>query len=520
VSLRLRIFLAFALLALLPALPVTLVVRDLLEGSFRVGLSPALRAGLEGGSEAARGWLRAERRDFEREVGLLWPAREALAWGEETAADLPPDEAPAAPPVTPAADLALLRLEAAGTATPLAGDWLPERVAALGEAARALAPPDSAAPGAPVYLGEADRGRLEALLPLGDPVTGWLLVSRALPEALARDFEQVVAAHQLQAGLELERERLRGGFLRPLLIVYGVALLLSLAAAGLLSTRLTRRLGELVAAARQVGAGDWSARVPAAGRDEVARLGTAFNEMAAGLGEQQRRLADLERLAAWREMARSLAHEIKNPLTPISLMVQEMRDRYPGGDADYAAFLAESGRVVEEEVESLRRLSREFSAFARTPEMHKERADLGALLADLARLYSGAGAVELSVDPALPVFGFDPEQLRRVFSNLFENAQAAMAALPAEARRLVVTARVEGGRARVDVVDSGPGVPEALRARIFEPHFSSKAGGMGLGLALVRSVCTLHGGEARLVVDEAPGAHFVVELPLGERTEP
>ncbi|MBM4117721.1 HAMP domain-containing protein [bacterium] len=522
-SLRLRIFLAFALLALLPALPVTLVVRDLLEGSFRVGLSPALREGLAAGGEAARGWLRAERREFEREVGLLWPAREAIAWGEEAAADLPPEEAPAAPPIAPAADLALLRLEAAGPATALAGDWPPERVAALGESARALAPAGSAAPGAPLYSGEADRGRLEAVLPLGDPVAGWLLVSRALPEALARDFEQVVAAHQLQAGLELERDRLRGGFLRPFIIVYGVALLVSLAAAALLSTRLTRRLAALSAAARRVGAGDWSARVPAAGRDEVARLGSAFNEMAAGLGEQQQRLADLERLAAWREMARSLAHEIKNPLTPISLMVQEMRDRYRGGDAAYAAFLAESGRIVEDEVESLRRLSREFSAFARTPEMHKETADLGALLADLARLYgsgSNAERVELTIDPALPAFAFDPEQLRRVFSNLFENAQAAMAALPAAERRLRVDARAEAGRARVDVVDSGPGVPEALRARGFEPHFSSKAGGMGLGLALVRSVCTLHGGDARLVVDGAPGAHFVVELPLAERTEP
>ena len=413
----------------------------------------------------------------------------------------------------------LLRLAADGVATPLAGEWPPALVAALGDAARALAPAGSAAPGAPLYPRESARERFDAVLPLGDPVAGWLLVSRPLPAALAEDFERVVAAHQLQAGLELERDRLRGGFLRPFLLVYGVALLLSLAVAALLSQRLTRRLDALVAASRRVGAGDWSARVPAAGRDEVARLGNAFNEMAAGLGEQQRRLADLERLAAWREMARSLAHEIKNPLTPISLMVQEMRDRYPGGDADYAAFLAESGRIVEDEVESLRRLSREFSAFARTPEMQRQTADLGALLGDLARLYCSGGGdpgaqAELSVDPALPAFPFDPEQMRRVFSNLFENALAAMAALPVAERRIRIAARVEGGRARVDFIDSGPGVPAALRGRIFEPHFSSKAGGMGLGLALVCSVCTLHGGDARLVQGEGPGAHFVIELPL------
>ena len=508
-SLRLRIFLAFALLALLAALPVTLVVQGLLEGSFRVGLSPAFREGLEAGSEAARGWLRAERRDFERQALALWEQREGLAAGE----------APA-----PGGELALLRLAADGAARPLAGEWPPALIEALGEAARALAPAGSAAPGAPLYPAESARERFDAVLPLGDPVTAWLLASRPLPAALARDFERVVAAHQLQAGLELERGRLQGGFLRPFLMVYGAALLLSLAAAGLLSRRLTRRLDALVAASRRVGAGDWAARVPAAGRDEVSRLGLAFNEMAAGLGDQQRRLADLERLAAWREMARSLAHEIKNPLTPISLMVQEMRDRYPGGDEAYAAFLAESGRIVEDEVESLRRLSREFSAFARTPEMQRQTADLGALLADLARLYGGseggaAARVELAVDPALAPFPFDPEQLRRVFSNLFENALAAMAPLPAEARRIRVDARIEGGRARVDFADSGPGVPEALQGRIFEPHFSSKAGGMGLGLALVRSVCTLHGGDARLLQDGQPGAHFVIELSLAPPEE-
>ena len=493
-SLRLRIYIAFAVVALLPTLPVTWVVRDLLDRSFSVALSPSFQSGLEAGAEASRGWLRAERRDFQRDVAGLWPARSAPA---------------------PGGGLELLRVDADGRETVIAGEWSDERREALASAARALAPAGSAAPGGPLYPADTGREYLDAALPLGDPVTGWLLVSRPLPAGLPAAFGQVVAARQLQAGLQLERERLRRGFLRPFLLVYGLVLLRSLLLAAMMGRRFSRRVMALADGARRVGAGDWDARVPAAGRDEIARLGVAFNEMAAGLAAQQQRLADLQRLAAWREMARSLAHEIKNPLTPISLMVQEMRDRYPGGDADYAAFLAESGRIVEEEIESLRRLSREFSAFAKTPDMQREIADLGALLTDLVRLYGGSAAVELELDPALAPFLFDPEQLRRVFSNLFENALGAMAELPAEARRLSVRARVEGERARVDVTDSGPGVPEALRARIFEPHFSSKAGGMGLGLALVRSVCTLHGGDARLEPSET-GAHFVVELPIAK----
>ncbi len=497
-SLRLRIFLAFALLAILPTLPVTWAVRDLLDRSFSVGLSDEFSSGLEAGAESARGWLRAERRAFRADCDRI------AARGEELSR-IPLGSA--CPPLPEA-------FEAVGligdSLRSLAGEWLPG--AGLRARAPELAPAGEPPPAAPFLLDRANRNRLTALLPLGDPVAGWLFLSRPLPPELSAAFDRIVEARQLQAGLILERDRLRRGFLLPFLLVYLLVLLLSLSAAGLLSRRLTQRLELLSDGARRIGAGDWSARVPLRGRDEIARLGTAFNDMAAGLGEQQRRLADLERMAAWREMARSLAHEIKNPLTPISLMVQEMRDRYPGSDAGYEGFLAESGRIIEEEIESLRRLSREFSEFARTPEMQRCRADLAALLEDLTRLY-GSVPVNLRIDPRLPDFDFDAEQLRRVFSNLFENALAAMAGLPEAERGIDLSVTVAGERVRVDFRDRGPGVPTEIAARIFEPHFSTKGGGMGLGLALVRSVCTLHGGDVRLLEGEA-GAHFMVELPL------
>ena len=499
-SLRQRIFLAFALLALLPTLPVTWVVRDLLDRSFSVGLSVEMESGLESGAEAARAWLRAERREFRRACESLSVVREDL--GQAIArGDLP---------ILPE-DFDVVHHRGGGIVV-LTGNWEPS--SELLTQALELAPDGSPAPSQSLALRGQDHTRHLALLPLGDPVASRLILSRRVPADLEQSFERIMRARQLQAGLRLERDRLRRGFLLPFLLVYLVLLILSLLVAGLLSRQLTQRLETLAAGARRVGDGDWTVRVPQKGRDEIARLGLAFNEMAAGLDEQQRRLADLEKMAAWREMARSLAHEIKNPLTPISLMVQEMRDRYPGGDPGHAEFLAESGRIVEEEIESLRRLSREFSEFARTPEMHRVQADLAALLQDLARLY-GSVPVRLEIDEALTEFPFDPEQMRRVFSNLFENALGAMAELPENERAIEVQVAVAGDRVRVDFRDRGTGVPAELRERVFEPHFTTKGGGLGLGLALVRSVCTLHGGDARLAdTAEGAGAHFVVELPL------
>ncbi len=497
-SLRLRIFLAFALLAILPTLPVTWAVRDLLDRSFSVGLSEEFASGLEAGAESARGWLRAERAAFRGDC-------ERIADGELTTFATPANGGE--PDLPDGFEAAILTGDSPST---LIGTWLPAED--LCDRARELAPRGASAPAAPYWLDRANRNRLTALLPLGNPVDSWLFLSRPLPPGLAAAFNRIVEARQLQAGLILERDTLRRGFLLPFLLVYLLVLALSLAVAGLLSRRLTQRLELLAAGARRVGGGDWSARVKLRGRDEIARLGEAFNDMAAGLGDQQRRLADLERMAAWREMARSLAHEIKNPLTPISLMVQEMSDRYPGDDAEHKAFLSESGRIIEEEIESLRRLSREFSDFARTPEMQRSRSDLGALLEDLTRLY-GSVPIRLRLDPELAHFDFDPEQLRRVFSNLFENSLAAMAELPEAERGIDLSVVPAGDHVRVDFRDRGPGVPDEIAARIFEPHFSTKGGGMGLGLALVRSVCTLHGGDARLENGEG-GAHFVIELPL------
>jgi len=483
-SLRLRIFITFALLALLPALPATWAVRQLIHKSFELGLSEDLRAGLDAGAETARRYLREQTSAFRAEA-------ERLADRDEAAF---PD------------NLDWMRIDArgevAGASARMRGAL---RDSLLAEAQAAM--PRLRGGAQTALLRTESRKRITCLVP---EQSSALVVSRPLDVEFLAEFGDIIEAQQLQAGLGLEKERLSRGFLYPFLLVYLLILLVSLVLAGLLSRRLTRGLDALVAGTERIGAGDWSLRLDPGGRDEVGRLTLAFNDMAAGLETQQRRLLDLEKMAAWREMARGLAHEIKNPLTPISLVVQELRDRYRGEDEAYGSLLAESGRIIDEEVESLRRLSQEFSEFARTPEMKKLPSDLNQLVRDLAHLY-GSLPVKLDLDETLPEFEFDAEQMRRVLSNLLENSLAALDGVPS-AQIQVSTSWDERGKVELIFADNGPGVPIEIRERIFEPHFTTKGSGMGLGLALARSVLLLHGGEIGL--EEGPGARFRLCLPM------
>jgi nitrogen fixation/metabolism regulation signal transduction histidine kinase len=483
-SLRLRIFLTFALLALLPALPATWAVRQLIHKSFELGLSKDLRAGLDAGAQNGRRYLRSEARLFHSELRTFLDSQNG---------SLP-------------REFEWIRLDAKGGLLEQSSAFNQDDAEALlAEVADLLSHPRDREDIKSLRV--ASRKRMSALVTVE---AGYLLASKPLGAAFLQDFDATIHAQQLQAGLDLEKERLSRGFLYPFLLVYLLLLLFSMVLAGLLSRRLTRGLDTLVEGSERIGAGDWSLRLDPGGRDEVGKLVLAFNDMVAKLEGQQRRLLDMEKMSAWRDMARGLAHEIKNPLTPITLVVQELRDRYAGEDEQFAKLLSESGRIIEEEVESLRVLSREFSEFARTPEMKKLPSDLNGLLRDQAHLY-GSVPVRLNLMEELPEFDFDSEQMRRVLSNLFENSISALEGV-ANAQIEVATDINSEGQAILIFSDNGPGVPDEIRERIFEPHFTTKGSGMGLGLALVRSVLLLHGGEVKL--EEGPGARFRLCLPM------
>jgi nitrogen fixation/metabolism regulation signal transduction histidine kinase len=292
------------------------------------------------------------------------------------------------------------------------------------------------------------------------------------------------------------------------------------------SRRVTRRVAMLAEASRKVGAGDLTVALPTGANDEVAELTHAFNDMVRDLRDSRTRIEYLQRIGAWQDFARRLAHEIKNPLTPIQLAAQEMDETYDGDNEAYRKKLEHARAIIEEEVATLRRLVGEFSAFAKLPEAHLSPSDLcdviqsiqdsiAAILEDLAPGTPAPVEVQVSCATEPIRVRMDPMMLKRGVDNLLRNAvQAVYQAHPSGGGSVLVTAYATARAGFIEVRDNGAGVAEEDWDRVFDPYYTSKSEGTGLGLAIVKKVVLEHGGQVRL--DRAPegGARFTIELPL------
>ena len=313
------------------------------------------------------------------------------------------------------------------------------------------------------------------------------------PRAPFDAFAALGDVESSDAGLQLVHARLRGiyraVFLLAFVFVVGVALTIGL----LVGRRLTRRIARMAEATRAVGHGDLSARVSVEGKDELADLGRAFNQMVEELAENRDRISYLQKIGAWQEVARRLAHEIKNPLTPIQLAMQQLQSSY--GNPKFEQSLRDASEIVTEEIGSLRRLVDEFSAFAKLPSVHKAPLDAASFVDDLAKS-----------DPALLIGAVETRELqadrmllKQALYNLILNAR--------EAGAKTVRLSFDGQAFLVD--DDGPGVP-ALP--IFDPYVTTKEHGTGLGLAIVRKIALEHGGDVTVEKSPLGGARFRLSL--------
>ncbi|MBL0225026.1 MAG: HAMP domain-containing protein [Geobacteraceae bacterium] len=223
-----------------------------------------------------------------------------------------------------------------------------------------------------------------------------------------------------------------------------------------------------------------------------------------------------QRMAAWREVARRIAHEIKNPLTPIQLSAQRLRKRYLSRFGDDEKVFDECTEMIIKSVDELKNLVNEFSNFARMPAIQPELNDLNGIIRETLTLYQEAHrgvTFVFTPDNQLPQLKIDRDQIKRVVINLLENAVAAME----EKGCVEISSHYDAELKMADfrVADDGPGIPPGDRSRLFEPYFSTKKTGTGLGLAIVNSVITDHGGFVRVRSNVPQGACFVVELPVG-----
>jgi two-component system nitrogen regulation sensor histidine kinase NtrY len=229
-----------------------------------------------------------------------------------------------------------------------------------------------------------------------------------------------------------------------------------------------------------------------------------------------------QRVATWRDVARRLAHEIKNPLTPIQLCAERLRRNLSTAAPQTRELVNECTSTIVGEVEALKGLVDEFSHFARLPSPRAVPADINALLADTLSLYAGLFhgiTIEATYDPGLPVVRLDPDQIRRVVVNLVDNAAAALGGdrgLTSKPGGIIGVATYHDAMnhvARVTVSDNGPGITEVDRDKLFLPYFSTKGRGSGLGLAIVRRIVIEHGGSIDVTENRPRGTRFSIELP-------
>jgi signal transduction histidine kinase len=323
----------------------------------------------------------------------------------------------------------------------------------------------------------------------------------------------VVAVAVPEADLFAASDAFERVLLAAILCTIAILVVWSLAA----SRAIVAPVQALVAATRRIAAGDLDVSVPARGGPELGELAGSFNQMAAELAAGRERLAAAERDQAWAEMARQVAHEVKNPLQPMrmaaQLLQQARADRDPRADL-VAERLA---RTVLEQTDALDRIANDFRAFAGVVPGQQAPVAVAAWLAAMreqcAGLFAGKPVlVECSTPLPDARVAVDQKAMARVFVNLVQNAHEAAPA----GVRVQFAARLEPGRVVVTIADDGPGVPEAARARLFEPYFTTKSSGTGLGLAICRRLLEAHGGAIRLVQTGAGATVFALELPRAE----
>ena len=293
-----------------------------------------------------------------------------------------------------------------------------------------------------------------------------------------------------------------------------LALGLALLFGGYLNRWLTSSVDELTEAATRVGRGDFDTTLRDGSGGAFPATATAFNRMTRDLRDARDQLRQTERIAAWQEIAKSLAHELKNPLSPIRLSIETLRKARERSHEDFDAMFDESTKTILQEVERLRNIVDEFSRFARLPAPQLRNTELREIVAQAVSLHAEGGPTITTNFPEGPITAYvDPDQITQVLHNLLKNAgDAAAEAHPDGGGAVRLSLESTAGTVYIRVADNGAGIPADQAEAIFEPYYTRKEGGTGLGLAITQRIVTEHGG--RIDVESRPGRTvFTVVLP-------
>jgi signal transduction histidine kinase len=351
----------------------------------------------------------------------------------------------------------------------------------------------------PAFVGEEEVGGLPYLVAAAPARAGTRAGIVTVPQTLRRQqIEQQID--------ELDRRVL---FASVLFVLMGAGI------GYWMAERIADPVRRLTRATRRIALGDLDARIAATSSDELRRLVEDFNQMAADLKRQRRELERTQRLEAWAEMARQVAHDIKNPLTPIQLAAEHARRVNQDRGRPLSPVLDECIDAILGQVRLLRQISAEFSSFASSPTPRPERTDLAAIVGEVLAPYRtalhGRVAVEIRTPADLPPVRLDRTLFARALTNVVENAIHAM---PGGGRLAIEASPIPPGFVAVTVADSGVGMDDESVARIFEPYFSTKATGTGLGLTIAKRNVELNGGTIAIASRPGHGTTVTMTVPV------
>ena len=299
--------------------------------------------------------------------------------------------------------------------------------------------------------------------------------------------------------------------------VAGAAILMGLLVSLWVASRITRPVEELAEGAREVATGRWDTRIDVRGTDEIGQLAIAFNDMTRTLATQKERLLQTERVAAWRELARRLAHELRNPLFPMQITLENMQRAKQLDPKQFLEVFNESTATLKQELANLNAIVGRFNDFSKMPTPQFAKVNANEVLRSAVRLFEAQFhavgkptiTTEFFLTEPLPEIDADQELLHRAFQNLVLNALDAMPA----GGTLTLRSSERGGNVRIEVADTGKGLTPEECSRLFTPYYTTKQQGTGLGLAIVQSVISDHHGTIGVTSDEGRGTSFKIELP-------
>ncbi|MGH9517028.1 MAG: ATP-binding protein [Terriglobales bacterium] len=335
-------------------------------------------------------------------------------------------------------------------------------------------------------------------------------IVNAFPLAGAHD--QVLGVLLVASSRQVYTE-LRNQIRSAALLAASAGLILAILLSSWAATRVTRPVEDLARAAREVAAGNWNTTVKVKTQDEIGELAESFNRMTRDLLDHRERLVQAERVAAWRELARRLAHELKNPLFPLQLTVENLLRAREHGQQQFDETFRESAATLLSEISNLKNIIGKFSDFSKMPQPHFQSIDLREVCESAIKLHQAqftkAGVscnLEISAGNAIAA---DPELLHRALSNLILNAIEAMPT----GGSLTIRAKERTDSIRIEIADTGSGLAPEESAQLFTPYHTSKPHGTGLGLAIVQSIVSDHGGRISVASEPGGGTTFIIELP-------